>query len=258
MNLPLEVMWSLILTSLIGLWLIWQAIKINSNIDIFDIAINWFRDRPIILPSLLFLISPFFFTFFKSLLNFYNADMNNAILDKFFEEILVILATITSFLIGNRFLEGFKKSQEEKKVAKMIIASIEGHLEYLKKIKRDLELGTLLSKSEMESIESTINQITKNYIYESALKSVGVFTIKHIDVISRYSRRLNTLLDNILNSYEKSFKLTVEDEKTNRYIPLSTLQILRKNIEELTYDAKSCIRKLSTEILHENDKFNKY
>ncbi|PHM10662.1 hypothetical protein CK516_07315 [Nostoc sp. 'Peltigera malacea cyanobiont' DB3992] len=65
MNLPSEVIWSLTLTSIIGLWLTWQAIKMNSNIDIFYIVINWFREKPIILPSLLLLISPFCFTFFK-------------------------------------------------------------------------------------------------------------------------------------------------------------------------------------------------
>ncbi|PHM10663.1 hypothetical protein [Nostoc sp. 'Peltigera malacea cyanobiont' DB3992] len=182
--------------------------------------------------------------------------MGNAILDKLFEKILLIFATTTSFLIGNRFLEGFKKSQEEKKVAKIIIASIQGHLEDLKQINR--ELITLLSKSEMESIESMINRIKKDYIYESALKSVGILTIQHINVISKYSRSLNSLLDNILNSYEETFQLTVEDEKTNRYIPLSTLQILRRNIEQLTSDAKSCIMKLSREILHDNDNFNKH
>jgi hypothetical protein len=56
MNLHSEVILNLALTSLIGLWLIWQAIKINSNIDIFQIVVNWFRDRPIILPSLFFIL----------------------------------------------------------------------------------------------------------------------------------------------------------------------------------------------------------
>ncbi len=56
MNLPLEVILSLVLEILIGLWLIWQAIKINSNTDIFQIVVNWFRDRPIILPSLVRLL----------------------------------------------------------------------------------------------------------------------------------------------------------------------------------------------------------
>ena len=59
MNLPLEVILSLVLEILIGLWLIWQAIKINSNTDIFQIVVNLFRDRPIILPSLVFLMFPF-------------------------------------------------------------------------------------------------------------------------------------------------------------------------------------------------------
>ena len=61
MNLPVEFILSLAIEILIGLWLIWQAIKINSNIDIFKIGVNWFRDRPIILPSLFFWILRLFY-----------------------------------------------------------------------------------------------------------------------------------------------------------------------------------------------------
>lgn len=50
----IEVIWSLAITSLIGLWLVWQAVKINSDIDILQLSVNWFRDRPIILPTLVF------------------------------------------------------------------------------------------------------------------------------------------------------------------------------------------------------------
>lgn len=111
MNLPLEVILSLVLEILIGLWLIWQAIKINSNTDIFQIVVNWFRDRPIILPSLVFLMFPFLAAhIIQDLLKVTNVDINNssvnnAISDKVFEKILLVLATVTSFLIGNRFLE---------------------------------------------------------------------------------------------------------------------------------------------------------
>jgi hypothetical protein len=65
----------------------------------------------------------------KSYIN--NSSVNNAISDKVFEKILLVLATVTSFLMGNRFLEGFKKNQVEKKVAKMLVASMESHLDNL-------------------------------------------------------------------------------------------------------------------------------
>jgi hypothetical protein len=255
MNLDSEVILSLALTSLIGLWLIWQTIKINSNIDIFQIVVNWFRDRPIILPSLFFLISPFFFAYiFQDLPNFSSADINkltinNAISDKILEKILLILTTVTSFLIGNRFLEGFRKIQEEKKVARILVASIEGHLDYLRQINRELN-GTILSKSQMENIENTINQIRKDYIYESALKSIGVLNIQYIDFISTYSRNLNCLLDTILNSYEQSFEMTTRDDKSNRHIPLHQLQILRTNIKRVASDGEQCINKINIEVLN--------
>lgn len=77
MNLPLEVILSLVLEILIGLWLIWQAIKINSNTDIFQIVVNLFRDRPIILPSLVFLMFPFLAAhIIQDLLKVTNVDIN--------------------------------------------------------------------------------------------------------------------------------------------------------------------------------------
>jgi hypothetical protein len=97
MNLHSEVILNLALTSLIGLWLIWQAIKINSNIDIFQIVVNWFRNRPIILPSLVFLIFPFLFAYiFQDLPPNFNQIFDNKIL----VQVLTTFGAVTSFLIG--------------------------------------------------------------------------------------------------------------------------------------------------------------
>ena len=246
MNLHSEVILNLALTSLIGLWLIWQAIKINSNIDIFQIVVNWFRDRPIILPSLFFSISPFVSAYI-----FHNLppDFNQIFDNKIIAQLLTTFGTVISIYIGNRALESFRKIQEEKKVARILIASIEGHLDYLRQINRELN-GTILSKSQMENIENTINQIRKDYIYESALKSIGVLNIQYIDFISTYSRNLNCLLDTILNSYEQSFEMTTRDDKSNRYIPLSQLGVLRIKIKRVSSDGEQCINKINIEILN--------
>lgn len=253
MSLPLEFIWGLTIETIIALWLLREAIKIATNIDIFQILFNWFRDRPIILPSLCFLMFPFSYAYLcQNLIGvdfISNPHISISIVDKILEKILLILATTTSFLIGNKFLEGFKKNQEEKKVARILIASIEGHLDYLRQINRELN-GNILSKSQMENIENTINQIRKDYIYESALKSIGVLNIQYIDLISTYSRNLNCLLDTILNSYEQSFKLTVRDDKSNRDIPLSQLQILRTNIKRVSSDGEQCINKINIEVLN--------
>ncbi|MEI6442222.1 MAG: hypothetical protein WCO29_03630 [Nostocales cyanobacterium ELA583] len=246
MNLHSEVILNLALTSLIGLWLIWQAIKINSNIDIFQIVVNWFRNRPIILPSLVFLIFPFLFAYiFQDLPPDFNQIFDNKIL----VQVLTTFGAVISIYIGNRALESFRKIQEEKKVARILIASIEGHLDYLRQINRELN-GTILSKSQMENIENTINQIRKDYIYESALKSIGVLNIQYIDFISTYSRNLNCLLDTILNSYEQSFEMTTRDDKSNRYIPLSQLGILRIKIKRVSSDGEQCINKINIEVLN--------
>jgi hypothetical protein len=47
----------------------------------------------------------------------------------------------------------------------------------------------------MNRINNKVNQIRKNYIYESALKEVGILTSKHIDIISKSSISLNYIID---------------------------------------------------------------
>jgi hypothetical protein len=203
MNLSSEIIVSLALTGLMGLWLIWQAMKINSNIDILKISINWFRDRPIILPSLLFLISPFLFTYIsQTLLKLSDTSANNAISDKVLEKILLVFATTTSFLIGNRFLEGFKKNQEEKKISKMLIASMEGHLENLEEIIKYLDVSDLRIKE----IDKKIDKIKNDYVYKSALEKIGILESKYIDIIARYSRSLNSVIDSIPRVYNTENK----------------------------------------------------
>jgi hypothetical protein len=249
-NLWSEVIW-IVITSLIGSWLIWQAIKIQSNVDILKISINWFSDRPIVLPTLLFLILPFLSThLLHDLLNEgQNTSKNIQIgfLDKILDKVLLIFATTTSFFIGNRYLEGFKKNQEEKKIAKILIVSMEGHLEYLYQISKNLS-GTILSDSEIENIESRINQIQKDHIYESALKSIGVLKIQYVDLICKYDRDLNSLLDSISKSYEKS----------TRHINVHSLGDIKSQIKDIVISNKRYIMKLSREILYDIDIFNQY
>ncbi|MBD2694746.1 hypothetical protein [Anabaena catenula] len=241
-NLPSEDIWSLVVTSLIGLWLIWQAVKINYKIDIFKISVNWFSDRLIILPSLLFLIAPFLSTYiFQNLLTESNKISDNK------TSILQLLTTFgVGIYIGNRALESFRKTQEQKKIAKILIASMEAHLEYLNKIKQNLS-GTL-NKSNINNIESIINHIKTDYIYESALKLVGIFDSQTIDFIYRYSRNISSDMDEILNSYEK----------INGFIGETKLPILGEKIEALLMEAKLCIIILSKEIVQDDDKFNNY
>ena len=249
MNLLLEVILSLVLEILIGLWLIWQAIKINSNTDIFKIVVNWFTDRPIILPSLVFLIFIFLAAhIIQDLLKVNNVDIINSsfnniyIIDKVFEKILYVLA----FLIGNSFLEGFKNNQGKIKLAKIIIASMESHLDNLEEILK--YLNEKLSESLMNRINNKVNQIRKNYIYESALKEVGILTSKHIDIISKSSISLNYIIDETPRVYDLQNKS--EDAKSKKYV--------RIGIEEIVINIKLDIMVLSREILQDNEKFNTY
>ncbi|WP_016950852.1 hypothetical protein [Anabaena sp. PCC 7108] len=249
-NLTSEVIWNLVLTSLIGLWLIWQAVKINSEIDILKVSVDWFSDRPIILPSLLFLVSPFLSTYI-----FHNLPPNfNQIFDnKILVQVLTTFGAIISLYIGNRILESFRKTQEQKKIAKILIAGMEAHIEDFEKL--NINIKKWISKLQRESLERMFNNIKKDYIYESALKSVGIFEIKYIDIISKYSRKLNHITDEILNIYELD-----QNQKTYRVTSglESYLDNLKKQINMLTISALLNSMILSREILQHEDKVKEY
>ncbi|MEA5513358.1 hypothetical protein [Nodularia sp. UHCC 0506] len=254
MNLTSEVVWSLFLTSLIGLWLIWQAIKINSNIDIFKITVQWFSNRPIILPTLLFLIFPFLSTYiFRIFITKFNMVITNQIMT----QILTTSGSVISIYVANRILERFKQSQEEKKVAKILVTSMEIHINILEEVMKYMSEDCC--ESQITKVENKVNQIRENYIYKSALTLVGVLKIKYVNLISKYYVDLDFLLNNdILNIYETRFKLTSNNEKMNKYIPTPTLGSVKIKIETFIFEAKCCIMKISKEILQDNEKFNKY
>jgi hypothetical protein len=172
---------------------------------------------------------------------------NNIFDNKIIAQLLTTFGTVTSIYIGNRSLDSFRKTQEKKKIAKILVAGMEVHLEYLNKIQHNLS-GTQLKKLETNNIERIINQIKTDYIYESALKLVGIFDSKNIDVIYKYSNNLNYFLDDILNSYEK----------IDGFISYTHLLILKEKIKAISMEAKINIITLSKEIVQDNDKFNTY
>jgi hypothetical protein len=243
-NLSLENILSLSVTSVIGLWLILQTVKIYPGIDIVKISINWFSNRPIILPSLQFLILPFFFS---GIIQKLPPDFNKIFDNKIILQLLTTLGAIISIYIANIALESFRKTQEQKKIAKILIASIEAHLEYLHKLQQYLG-DNKFDKSDINKIKRIIGQIQKDYIYESALKSVGIFNSQNIDVIYRYARNISSYLDDILNSFEN----------IDRFMKITVLNTLRFKLPAISMEAKLCIIQLSKEIVKDNEKFSMY
>lgn len=240
---------SLAVTSLIGLWLIWQAVKINPGIDIWKISVNWLSDRLIVFPSVLFLISPFLSAYiFQNLQQDYNKIFDNRII----AQLLTTVGTVISIYIGNRALESFRKNQEQKKIGKILITSMESHIEYLKK----MDIKPEISRSERESIENRSRKTTQDYIYESALKSIGILEITYINIISEYSRQLNSVTDEILNTYNPIPRYIVNDESQILYIlPPGSKPYLKEQIQNLIIFAHLNIMIISKEILQDNNKF---
>jgi hypothetical protein len=100
----------------------------------------------------------------------------------------------------------------------------------------------------MHRIDNKVNQIRKNYIYESALKEVGILASKHIDIISKSSIALNSILDETPRVYDMQQKF--QDRKSKTYV--------RLGIEKIVINIQLDIMILSREILQDNEKFNAY
>jgi hypothetical protein len=243
-NLTSEIIWSLAVTILIGLWLIWEALNIHPGIDILKISVNWFRDRPIILPSLLLLIFPFLLS---GIIHNLPPNFNNLFDNKIIAQLLATFGAVISIYIANRALEKFKKTEEKKKIGKILIASMEAHLEYINKL-TPYFCDNSFDKSTINKIERIINQIKKDYIYESALKSVGIFDSQEIDFIYRYARNIIFYLDEIL---------AVFDNK-DRFVSVTKLRISNVKLQVISMEAKLCIMILIKQIVQDNDRLKLY
>lgn len=243
-NLTSEIIWSLAVTSLIGLWLLSQALNIHPGIDILKISVNWFKDRPIILPSLLLLIFPFLLS---GIIHHLPPNLNNIFDNKIIAQLLATFGAVISIYIANRALERFKNTQEQKKIAKILVASMEAHLEYLNKI-TPYFCDNCFDKSKINKVERIINQIKKDYIYESALKSVGIFDSQKIDFIYRYARNINFYLDEILDVFDN----------TDKFMSVPKLISLKVKLQVISMEAKICIMILIKELVQDNDRLKFY
>lgn len=233
MNLPPTVFWSVLVT---GSWLIWQTVMIVYKINIFTFLSNWFKDRPIILPAIFFLISPFLSTKIIQSLSESNQNFtgNNVAINTS----LTILTTAASIFIGNRYLEGFKQNQEQKKIAKLLIVSIQEHLKHLKQI-QDYLKGTL-SESDIKIITSKITRITNDTLYKESLSKIGFFPTKILNLVINYAQILNSIID---------------DTPTNNiYIQ----QWSKRKIEAIKIEGKLCIMILNKQVVKDQKNFEDF
>ncbi|BAU64113.1 hypothetical protein STA3757_14820 [Stanieria sp. NIES-3757] len=111
----------LIVETIIFIWLIKESILAVSNFNIFGYLNNWFRGRPIIFPSICFLVFPFvvFGTTNNSLLLLTNS--NNSSLFTWLTTILTSIISASFVFINNRYSERLKTNKEQKEIVNLII-----------------------------------------------------------------------------------------------------------------------------------------
>lgn len=122
---------NIVLPAVLGLVMsgLWLAYKLG----IFRYFKKINDEKEILWPSFFFLTSPFIFS-----IAFSEAGFGKFREIKGIDTFLTILTTATSIYTGNFLLENYRKKQKKKEIARLLVASLEEHLSYLKDIQRDL------------------------------------------------------------------------------------------------------------------------
>jgi hypothetical protein len=155
-------------------------------------------EKGILIPSALFLLSPFLSPIFLNFLSGLNKESSLG---------LTIFASAFAIFVANILVENFKKNQIKKKTAKILLNTIDEHQIILSTIKAKLdsikerELDQFVIE-QIKSSEIEINILNTDNLFKEALREIVLFETDIIDTITEYSRELNRLLNSKNNFLE--------------------------------------------------------
>lgn len=145
MNLVLIVIF---VETIILFWLAKEIILACHNFNIFDYLVDWIKNRPTVLPSLLFFIFPFLAFFSVDNLSVLPAKYtNDKILSTWLTTIATSMLTAFGLFLNNRYSEKSKDKREQQELSNILICIIGGHLKQIKVLK---DLGLKCSKISQE------------------------------------------------------------------------------------------------------------
>jgi hypothetical protein len=149
------------------LFKIWEKIKLKD-------------EKGILIPSALFLLSPFMFPIFLNILSGLNREASLG---------LAIFASASTIFVANILVENFKKNQIKKKTAKILLNTIDEHQMILSTIKT--KLGSIKERGldqavleQIKSIEIEINILNSDDLFKEALSEIVLFETDIIDTIT--------------------------------------------------------------------------
>lgn len=216
-----------------GLWLAYK-------LGIFRYLKKINDKKEILWPSFFFLTSPFIFS-----IAFSEAGFGKFKEIKGIDTVLTILTTAASIYTGNWFLENYRKKQKKEEIARLLVASLEEHLSYLKDIQRDL-MEAALPKERFNRIDMYVARIKNDDIYKLALNQIGIFQTESIKEITRYSSGLKQLLDELKRA---SAQATGSP---------GIVGLLQRKTDSRMLDAGLCLISLNKKVIDDEESFNKF
>jgi hypothetical protein len=169
----------------LGFFRIWKKITLRD-------------EKGVLIPSALFLLSPFLSPIFLNFLSGFNKESSLG---------LTIFASAFAIFVANILVENFKKNQIKKKTAKILLNTIDEHQIILSAIKAKLdsikerELDQFVIE-QIKSSEIEINILNTDNLFKEALREIVLFETDIIDTITEYSRELSRLLNSKNNFLE--------------------------------------------------------
>ena len=200
MNLVLVIVF---VETVIFIWLLKESILAVLNFNILEYLNNWFKDRPIILPSVLFLILPFLISLVidTSILSLEESE-NNSSFFTWITTISTVAFTAFGLFLNNRYSEIRKNKKEQKELANILIPIVNGHLLRIQTLK-EIKINTIPSDDDLEKINSCINTIQNDVIYQSCLSKGGMYESKIINLIIEYNQTISLFIDEFNRSLKR-------------------------------------------------------
>jgi hypothetical protein len=194
-------------------------------------------EKGILLPSALFLLSPFLVPIFLKFLSGLNRESSLG---------LAIFTSASAIFGANILVENFKKNQTEKKTAKILLNTIEEHWMILGRIQTKLDSIERNAIDQLKDIEIEVDILNSDDIFKKALSEVVLFETDIIDTITEYYRGLNI----ILNSKKAFLESQIQSKETIDNLLIKT-RICKIN-------ATLCLAIISKKIFYRQEDFNRF
>lgn len=232
--------------TVIFIWLLKEGILAVLNFNIFEYTYEWVQDRPIILPSVLFLTLPFIICLVaNSSTLLLEKNANNSSLFTWITTISTVLFTAFGLFFNNRYSEFIKNKKKQKELSNTLIVVIKNQILRIQEI-QNFNLNHLGSNYyEIKGIDEFVNVIKNDSFYQNCLSNLGVYEPKIMRLIMQYHQ--TAIL--FINEFNRSLKRG--DEKPSYICPMF-ISRYKDLIDIVLFKAYLVLMILNENIINEN------